>query len=136
MESRLRIADNAVQPVLLMFPLGLFAIAILFDTATMTGAPRFLGILAYWTIVGGLLGVRVPRIVAPVVHQVASGAGTRPSGNRRRQRAQPRAGWRTRATVGGRARELFEVHFEPVAIEPYTFGGGLWSMVYFQGRTR
>ena len=33
-------------------------------------------------------------------------------------------------------RHLFETHFEPVSIEPYTFGGGLWSMVYFQGRAR
>ena len=33
-------------------------------------------------------------------------------------------------------RHLFERHFEPVSIEPYTFGGGLWSMVYFQGKTR
>ena len=40
--------------------------------------------------------------------------------------ARPLAAWRA----------LFEAHFEPVAIEPYTFGGGLWSMVYFQGRTR
>lgn len=40
--------------------------------------------------------------------------------------ARPLAAWRA----------LFEAHFAPVAIEPYTFGGGLWSMVYFQGRRR
>lgn len=33
-------------------------------------------------------------------------------------------------------RQLFETHFEPVAIEPYRCGGPLWSMVYFQGKLR
>jgi len=33
-------------------------------------------------------------------------------------------------------RRLFETHFESVSIEPYAFGGGLWSMVYFQGKRR
>jgi SAM-dependent methyltransferase len=27
----------------------------------------------------------------------------------------------------------FERHFHPVVVEPYTFGAGLWAMVYFQG---
>jgi len=31
---------------------------------------------------------------------------------------------------------LFTAHFDPVDVEPYTFGGGLWSMVYFQGKAR
>jgi SAM-dependent methyltransferase len=40
--------------------------------------------------------------------------------------ARPLAAWR----------DLFEAHFEPVVVEPYQFGGGLWAMVYFQGRAR
>ena len=32
--------------------------------------------------------------------------------------------------------EHFERHFHPVVVEPYTFGGGLWAMVYFQGMAR
>jgi SAM-dependent methyltransferase len=32
--------------------------------------------------------------------------------------------------------ELFEAYFEPVAVEPYVLGGGLWSMLYFQGKAR
>ena len=35
-----------------------------------------------------------------------------------------------------RWRELFGAAFEPVISEPYTFGGGLWAMIYFQGRVR
>ena len=30
----------------------------------------------------------------------------------------------------------FERHFEPLLMEPYTLGGVLWSMVYFQGGTK
>jgi SAM-dependent methyltransferase len=33
-------------------------------------------------------------------------------------------------------RALFSAAFEPVVFEPYSFGGPLWSMVYFQGRRR
>jgi len=36
----------------------------------------------------------------------------------------------------GAWRQLFEAHFEPVVIEPYTFAAGLWSMIYYQGRNR
>ena len=56
MESRLRIAGQAVQPILMMFPLGLFAIAVIFDVADLLGAPSILGALAYWNIVAGLIG--------------------------------------------------------------------------------
>lgn len=56
MESRLRIAGQAVQPVLVMFPLGLFTMAVIFDLAHLLGAPHIVGALAYWNIVAGLVG--------------------------------------------------------------------------------
>ena len=56
MESRLRIADQAIQPVLVMFPLGLFAIAVFFDIGDLLGGPSLLGALAYWNIAAGLVG--------------------------------------------------------------------------------
>jgi len=40
--------------------------------------------------------------------------------------ARPLAAWRT----------LLEAHFEPVHVEPYQYGGGLWAMIYFQGKAR
>lgn len=55
MESRLRIAGQAVQPVLVMFPLGLFAMAVMFDAGNVLGGPQILGALAYWNIVAGLV---------------------------------------------------------------------------------
>ena len=56
MDSRLRIANQAVQPVLVMFPLGLFVMAVLFDLGNVLGGPDILGALAYWNIVAGLIG--------------------------------------------------------------------------------
>lgn len=66
MDSRLRIADQAVQPVLVMFPLGLFAIAVLFDLGNVLGGPEILGQLAYWNVVAGLIG-GVPAALAGAV---------------------------------------------------------------------
>jgi uncharacterized membrane protein len=56
MQSRLHLGGHAVQPLLLMFPLGLFAMALFFDVATQLGAPNLIGTLAYWNIVAGLVG--------------------------------------------------------------------------------
>jgi uncharacterized membrane protein len=56
MESRLRIAGQAVHPVLVMFPLGLFTMALLFDLGNLLGGPDILGSLAYWNILAGLVG--------------------------------------------------------------------------------
>ncbi|MEV6631366.1 DUF2231 domain-containing protein [Actinoplanes sp. NPDC051470] len=56
MESRLRIAGEAIHPVLIMFPLGLFTMAVLFDLANNLGAPAIIGQLAYWNILAGLIG--------------------------------------------------------------------------------
>jgi len=56
MESRLSIAGQAVQPILVMFPLGLFTMAVIFDVADLAGGPSMLGALAYWNIVAGLAG--------------------------------------------------------------------------------
>ena len=55
MESRLRIAGQAVHPVLVMFPLGLFTMAVLFDLGDLLGGPEMFGALAYWNIVAGLI---------------------------------------------------------------------------------
>ncbi|WP_328464536.1 DUF2231 domain-containing protein [Actinoplanes sp. NBC_00393] len=56
MESRLSVAGQAVQPILVMFPLGLFAMAVMFDMADLLGGPSILGALAYWNLVAGLFG--------------------------------------------------------------------------------
>jgi uncharacterized membrane protein len=62
--SRLFVEGNAVQPLLLMFPLGLLALAAMFDLSRTAGAPDLVGRLAYCTIVGGLLGGIVTATVS------------------------------------------------------------------------
>lgn len=59
MESRLKVAGHPIHLILVMFPLGLFATAVMFDAGNLLGGPALLGEVAYWTIgaaiVGGLL---------------------------------------------------------------------------------
>jgi uncharacterized membrane protein len=59
MESRLTVGGHPIHPILVMFPLGLFATAVVFDAGNVLGGPALLGEVAYWTIgaaiVGGLL---------------------------------------------------------------------------------
>ncbi|BCJ45786.1 hypothetical protein GCM10010168_57940 [Actinoplanes ianthinogenes] len=45
-----------MEPVLLMFPLGLFLVATILDLATLAGAPSMVGTLAYWNVLAGLAG--------------------------------------------------------------------------------
>jgi uncharacterized membrane protein len=66
MESRLRIAGQAVHPVLVMFPLGLFTMAVLFDMGNVLGGPDILGSLAYWNIVAGLVGGVLVALAAAI----------------------------------------------------------------------
>jgi uncharacterized membrane protein len=65
-ESRLSVAGQAVQPILVMFPLGLFAMALLFDLADLAGGPAFLGALAYWNIVAGLVSGALAAVAGAV----------------------------------------------------------------------
>ncbi|SDT72345.1 DUF2231 domain-containing protein [Actinoplanes derwentensis] len=66
MESRLNVAGQAVQPILVMFPLGLFAMAVLFDMADLLGGPNILGALAYWNVVAGLVSGTLVTIAIAV----------------------------------------------------------------------
>ncbi|GGN70291.1 hypothetical protein GCM10010112_36660 [Actinoplanes lobatus] len=66
METRLNVAGQAVQPILVMFPLGLFVMAVLFDIADLLGGPNILGALAYWNIVAGLIGGTLVTVAGAV----------------------------------------------------------------------
>jgi uncharacterized membrane protein len=56
MRSRLTLAGEAVQPLFLMFPLGLFGLAIICDLASLLGAPRILATTGHCTLIAGLVG--------------------------------------------------------------------------------
>jgi uncharacterized membrane protein len=56
MESRLRVAGHSIHPILVMFPIGLFATAVMFDAGNLLGGPALLGEVAYWTIGAAIVG--------------------------------------------------------------------------------
>ena len=56
MESRAKLFGHAVHPLLIVFPLGLLASAVVFDIVRiLSGSPSF-AVVSYWMIVGGLIG--------------------------------------------------------------------------------
>jgi uncharacterized membrane protein len=65
-QSRLQLQGHALQPLLLMFPLGLLAVAIILDAFHAFGAPRLVGTLAYCTIVAALVGGTLTAAVTGV----------------------------------------------------------------------
>ncbi|MEU8613715.1 DUF2231 domain-containing protein, partial [Actinoplanes sp. NPDC048791] len=83
MENRLSIRGNAVEPVLVMFPLGLLAVAVVLDVFQLLGGPRIIGTLAYCTVVAGLLGGMATALAVRIGELTAGArAGTRPATRR------------------------------------------------------
>jgi uncharacterized membrane protein len=66
MESKLRIAGQAVQPILVTFPLGLFVMAAIFDLADLGGGPSLLGTLGYWNVIAGLVAGTLAMLAGAV----------------------------------------------------------------------
>jgi uncharacterized membrane protein len=77
MQSRLRIAGHGLQPLLLMFPLGLFWMAFVFDLATLLGAPALIGTVAFWNLVAGLGGGLLAALTAGFDAATATGPAAR-----------------------------------------------------------
>ena len=76
MESRLTLHGQPVQPILVLFPLGLFLIGLAFDLGALVSGLGLLGVAAYWTIAAGLIG-GVLVAVAGVVDLLTIRRGTR-----------------------------------------------------------
>ncbi|GAB3154779.1 DUF2231 domain-containing protein [Micromonospora sonneratiae] len=76
MESRVKALGHPVHPMLVMFPVALFVTAVIFDAIDIFGGPRFLGDVAYWNIVVGLIG-GVLAALAGAVDLRAIPSGTR-----------------------------------------------------------
>ncbi|MFD0821594.1 DUF2231 domain-containing protein, partial [Micromonospora zhanjiangensis] len=66
MDSRLRLAGNPIQPMLVTFPFGLFVCATVFDVAAVAGAPALLGQVGYWTMVAGLVAAALTAVAGLV----------------------------------------------------------------------
>lgn len=56
MQSRAKLFGHAVHPILIVFPLGLLATAVIFDIVYLfTGTPLY-ATVAYWMMTAGLIG--------------------------------------------------------------------------------
>lgn len=76
MDSRAKVAGHSLHQMLIVFPLGLLATAVVFDVVHLaTGTPRWAEV-SYWMIVAGLVG---GAVAAPpgVIDWAAIPSGTR-----------------------------------------------------------
>jgi uncharacterized membrane protein len=56
MESRVKVLGHPAHPILVVFPLGLFATAVIFDVLYLAGRDPLFASVAYWMIVAGIIG--------------------------------------------------------------------------------
>src|SRR5262245_4626418 len=56
MESKARVFGHALHPILVVFPLGLLATAVIFDLAYLTTNNVTMAIVSFWMIVSGIIG--------------------------------------------------------------------------------
>ena len=56
MESRLKLAGHPIHPMLIVLPLGLFAIAVLFDVIYLATSDPTFAEVAFWNITVGIVG--------------------------------------------------------------------------------
>lgn len=62
MESKAKIMGHAAHPILIVFPLGLLATAVVFDIIHITVGSSQISLAAYWMITAGLVGGLVAAI--------------------------------------------------------------------------
>ncbi len=76
MESRAKIAGHPVHPMLIVFPLGLLATAVIFDIITLVwGAGRW-SEMSFWMILVGVIGGLVAAVFG-LIDFLAIPSGTR-----------------------------------------------------------
>lgn len=56
MESRAKFAGHPVHQMLIVFPLGLFATAVVFDLIYLAGGGPTMEVVSYWMIAAGIIG--------------------------------------------------------------------------------
>lgn len=56
MESRVKLFGHPVHPILIIYPLGLFSMAVIFDILYLIFGNRMLPIASYYMIAAGVLG--------------------------------------------------------------------------------
>lgn len=56
MESRIELFGHALHPILIVFPLGLLATAVIFDVVYLVADDSAMATVAYWMVVAGVIG--------------------------------------------------------------------------------
>ena len=56
MESKAKFLGHAIHPILIVFPLGLLATAVVFDIIYLIWGNPTMVVVSYWMIVGGIIG--------------------------------------------------------------------------------
>lgn len=56
MESRAKLLGHSIHQMLIVFPLGLLATAVVFDVIHLAGDQLLFAELAFWLVVSGLIG--------------------------------------------------------------------------------
>ena len=76
MESRVKIAGHAAHPILIVFPLGLLATAVIFDILRLVTGNTGFATAAYWNIAAGIV-IGLVAAVFGLVDWLAIPSGTR-----------------------------------------------------------
>src|SRR5215207_2102161 len=76
MESRAKMLGHPVHPMLIVFPLGLFISAVVFDLARLWSGNDTLAVVSFWNIAGGILGGLLAAVFG-LLDWLAIPAGTR-----------------------------------------------------------
>ena len=76
MESRAKIAGHAAHPILIVFPLGLLATAVIFDILRLATGNTGFATAAYWNIAAGIV-IGLVAAVFGLVDWLAIPGGTR-----------------------------------------------------------
>lgn len=62
MESRVKLAGHPIHPMLIVFPLGLLATAVVFDILSLVLGNPELAIVGWWAIIAGIVGGLVAAV--------------------------------------------------------------------------
>jgi uncharacterized membrane protein len=76
MESKAKLLGHPIHPMLIVFPLGLFATAVIFDVIALARNATYLSDAAYWMIAAGLIGGLISAVFG-VIDWLAIPSGTR-----------------------------------------------------------
>src|SRR5215212_7646628 len=79
MESRAKIAGHAAHPILIVFPLGLLATAVIFDILRLATGNAGFATAAYWDIAAGIVFGLIAAVFG-LVDWLAIPGGTRAKG--------------------------------------------------------